>query len=174
MWPYHGALTAGGSSRCSGSSSPSSCPVCTGSRAREWLAAPSWRSRTGFVLPGPASHCRRRPHTAARCAAVDCSCRRPSKYHQPAGSPGCRHQKVPQGGILWEEARGWIRSTDVGAERRQNHIKDIKATTTTTAVVTVSAGLTTREQIVCQNVVWRIFQRRKQQEMMMNPCIKPW
>ena len=100
---YRAARTDAGSSRYSGSFSPSSCLVYIGSRAEGWTAAPSWRSHTGFAPRAPASHCRPPPHTAWGCAVAGCRCRRWSRCLRHAGSPS-RPSTEPYAGLLQDKA----------------------------------------------------------------------
>lgn len=99
---YRAARTDAGSSRYSGSSSPSSCLVYIGSRAEEWTAVPSWRSHTGCALQARASCSRPPPRTAWGCADVGCRCHRWSRCLRRAGSPS-RLQTEPCVGLLQDK-----------------------------------------------------------------------
>ena len=85
-----------GSSRCSGSSSPSSCLACTGSHVRGWTTGRTRRWHTGSWHRGPASCCRCPPHTGAESADGDCTPRRSSTSPRPPGSL-CRPGSPPTG-----------------------------------------------------------------------------
>lgn len=83
-----------GSSRCSGSSFLSSCPVCTDIHAKDLITGQTLRWHTGSWHRDPASCCHFLPHTDATCAGADCKIRRwstglrrPSSHPCWLGSP---------------------------------------------------------------------------------------
>lgn len=84
---YRVLQTAWGSSRCWGSSSPSSCHVYTGSGGEDWLAEQSQHSRSGYEPLAPASHFPHLPHTDAECVVVDCMPHHWSMNRLQLGSP---------------------------------------------------------------------------------------
>lgn len=84
---YRVLQTAWGSSRCWGSSSPSSCHVYTGSGEEDWLAERLPRFRSGYEPLAPASHSLRLPHTDAECVVVDCTPHHWSMNRLQSGSP---------------------------------------------------------------------------------------
>lgn len=75
-----------GSSRCWDSSSPSSCPVYTGSHVMGWTVEQTLHWHTGSWHRGPASCCHCPPHTDAKSADVDCKSHRLSMSLQPLSS----------------------------------------------------------------------------------------
>lgn len=127
---HRAAQTGGGSSRCSDSSSPSSCLVCTDSRAVAWTAGPSWRSHSGSWPRAPASYCRLRPRTAAGSADEDCRCRRWSRSLPHAGSL-CRPWTEPEEELL-----------KVQADRRQTGVGSINNHQKSGSEVLTPAGQT--------------------------------
>lgn len=78
--------TGEGSSRCSGSSFPSSCPVYTGSHVRGWTVGQTLRWHTGSWHQGPASRCHCPLHTDAKSADVDYKSHRSSMSLRPSSS----------------------------------------------------------------------------------------
>lgn len=103
--------TGEGSSRYSGSSSPSSCPAYTGSHVMGWTAAPTWRWHTGSWLRGRASCCRCRPRTDAKSADVGCTSRRSSTSLRPPSSPCWPVWPLTE---LWEREHRTKRANDAG------------------------------------------------------------